>query len=195
MQVEAILTAARYIMTGEANAVLAGGTESMGERTACNSRNEVGSPLGGTTIEDWVWDGLYDTVGGCAMAETAENLAEKYRITREEVDSHALLSHERVLAAMEKGFLKQEIVPVTVQDRKGSKVIEQDEHVRRTSMEKLGKLKPRFVKNGVVTPGNASGMVDGAAAVIVTSSKFAAEKGLKPIARLVSWGVVGVDPE
>ena len=129
------------------------------------------------------------------MAETAENLAEKYRITREEVDSHALSSHERALAAMEKGYLKQEIVPVTVHDRKESKVIDQDEHIRRTSLEKLGKLKPRFIKNGVVTPGNASGMVDGAAAVIVTSSEFAAEKGLKPIARLVSWGVVGVDPK
>lgn len=90
--------------------------------------------------------------------------------------------------------MKEEIVPITVQDRKGSRVVEEDEHVRKTSMEKLGKLKARFIENGVVTPGNASGMVDGAAAVIVTSSEYAEEKGLRPIARLVSWDVVGVDP-
>ncbi|MBE7105645.1 acetyl-CoA C-acetyltransferase [Bacillus cereus] len=193
--VEAILTAARYIMNGEAKVVLAGGTESMSQVPHVIPGMRWGSPLGGPIIEDWVWDGLYDTYGGCSMAVTAENLAEKYRITREEIDSHALLSHERALAAMEKGYLKEEIVPITVPDRKGSKVVEEDEHVRKTSMEKLGKLKARFIENGVVTPGNASGMVDGAAAVIVTSSEYAEENGLKPIARLVSWDVVGVDPK
>lgn len=192
--VEAILTAARLIMTGEAKVVLAGGTESMSQVPHVIPGLRWGSPLGGPTIEDWVWDGLYDTYGGCSMAVTAENLAEKYRITREEIDSHALLSHERALAAMKKGYMKEEIVPITVQDRKGSRVVEEDEHVRKTSMEKLGKLKARFIENGVVTPGNASGMVDGAAAVIVTSSEYAEEKGLRPIARLVSWDVVGVDP-
>jgi acetyl-CoA C-acetyltransferase len=91
--------------------------------------------------------------------------------------------------------MAEEIVPVEAKERKASKIVNQDEHVRKTSMEKLAKLKPRFRENGIVTPGNASGMVDGAASVIITSSGFAAEKGLKPIARLVSWAVVGVDPK
>ncbi|ULT58858.1 acetyl-CoA C-acetyltransferase [Neobacillus drentensis] len=193
--VEAILTAARYILTGEARAVLAGGTESMSNVPHVIPGMRWGSPLGGPVIEDWVWDGLYDTVGGCTMADTAENLAEKYEITRKEVDQHALSSHELALAAIEKGYLQEEIIPVTVQGRKEEIIVDRDEHVRKTSLEKLAKLKPRFIENGVVTPGNASGMVDGAAAVIVTSSDYAEEKGLKPLARLVSWSVVGVDPK
>ncbi|AYA75581.1 acetyl-CoA C-acyltransferase [Bacillus sp. Y1] len=193
--VEAIITAARYILTGEANAVLAGGTESMSNVPHVIPGMRWGSPLGGPGIEDWVWDGLYDTVGDCTMADTAENLAEKYGISREEADSHALTSHERALAAIEKGYMAEEIVSVTAKERKGSKIVNQDEHVRKTSMEKLAKLIPRFRENGIVTPGNASGMVDGAASVIVTSSEFTAEKGLKPIARLVSWAVVGVEPK
>lgn len=193
--VEAIITAARYILTSEANAVLAGGTESMSNVPHVIPGMRWGSPLGGPAIEDWVWDGLYDTVGDCTMADTAENLAEKYRISREEADIHALTSHERALAAIGRGYMAEEIVPVEAKERKASKIVNQDEHVRKTSLEKLAKLKPRFRENGIVTPGNASGMVDGAASVIITSSGFAAEKGLKPIARLVSWAVVGVDPK
>ncbi len=193
--IESILTSARYILTGEANVVLAGGTESMSQVPHVIRGMRWGSPLGGTVIEDWVWDGLYDTVGKCSMGDTAENLAVKYEITREEVDQHALLSHNRAIAAREKGYLQEEIIPVTVKGRKGEKVIAEDEHIRQTSMEQLGKLKPRFVENGVVTPGNASGMVDGAAAVVLTSSDYAQQKGLKPIARLVSWDVVGVEPK
>lgn len=193
--IEAILTAARYILTGEAKAVLAGGTESMSNVPHVIPGMRWGKPLGGTMIEDWVFDGLYDTVGDCTMADTAENIAEKYGISREEVDSHALSSHKLALAAIEKGYLQEEIVPVTVKGRKGNIVVDQDEHIRNTSMEQLGKLKPRFREDGVVTPGNASGMVDGAAAVIVTSSDYAQAKGLKPIARLVSWDVVGVEPK
>jgi acetyl-CoA C-acetyltransferase len=193
--IEAILTAARYILTGEAKAVLAGGTESMSNVPHVIPGMRWGTPLGGTVIEDWVFDGLYDTVGDCTMADTAENLAEKYHLTREEVDTHALSSHNLALAAIEKGYLQSEIVPVTVKGKKGNIVVDRDEHIRYTSMEQLGKLKPRFRENGVVTPGNASGMVDGAAAVIVTSSEYAEQKGLKPIARLVSWGVVGVEPK
>lgn len=193
--VEAILTGARYILTGEANVVLAGGTESMSQVPHVIRGMRWGSPLGAPVVEDWVWDGLYDTYGGCTMGETAENLAAKYSISREEIDQHALSSHERALAAREKGYLQEEIVPVTVQERKGSRIVADDEHIRQTSMEQLGRLKARFVENGVVTPGSASGMVDGAAAVVIASSDYAAEKGLKPIARLVSWDVVGVDPK
>ncbi|MFD2215688.1 acetyl-CoA C-acetyltransferase [Metabacillus endolithicus] len=192
---ESVLTAARYILTNEANVVLAGGTESMSQVPHVIRGMRWGSQLGAPVVEDWVWDGLYDTYGDCTMGETAENLAAKYNVTREEVDQHALSSHERALAAREKGYLQEEIVPVTVKGRKGDKVISEDEHVRHTSMEQLSKLRPRFVENGVVTPGNASGMVDGAAAIVVASGDYAAERGLKPIARLVSWEVVGVEPK
>ncbi|PGT89782.1 MULTISPECIES: acetyl-CoA C-acetyltransferase [Bacillaceae] len=192
---ESVLTAARYILTNEANVVLAGGTESMSQVPHVIRGMRWGSQLGAPVVEDWVWDGLYDTYGDCTMGETAENLAAKYNVTREEVDQHALSSHERALAAREKGYLQEEIVPVTVKGRKGDKVISEDEHVRHTSLEQLAKLKARFVENGVVTPGNASGMVDGAAAIVVASGDYAAERGLKPIARLVSWEVVGVEPK
>lgn len=192
---ESVLTAARYILTNEANVVLAGGTESMSQVPHVIRGMRWGSQLGAPVVEDWVWDGLYDTYGDCTMGETAENLAAKYNVTREKVDQHALSSHERALAAREKGYLQEEIVPVTVKGRKGDKVISEDEHVRHTSLEQLAKLKPRFVENGVVTPGNASGMVDGAAAIVVASGDYAAERGLTPIARLVSWEVVGVEPK
>jgi len=192
---EAILAAGRYIQTGEANVVLAGGTESMTQVPHVIRGVRQGKPLGALEMEDWLWDGLYDTYGDCTMAQTAENLAAKYGISREEVDSHALSSHQRALAAMEKGYFKQEIVPVTVKERKGERVVDTDEHPRQTSMEQLARLKPRFFENGVVTPGNASGMNDGAAAVVVASAEYAAKRNLKPIARLVSSAVVGVEPK
>ncbi|MGD8191464.1 acetyl-CoA C-acetyltransferase [Brevibacillus ginsengisoli] len=192
---ESILTAGRFIRTGDANVVLAGGAENMSQVPHVIRGMRWGTPLGSPVVEDWLWDGLYDTYGDCTMAITAENLARKYELSREEIDQHALLSHQRALSAMEKGYLKEEIVPVTVEGKKGSISVDQDEHPRNTSMEKLSKLKARFIENGVVTPGNASGMVDGAAAVIVTSGDYAAQKGLKPIARLVSWSVVGVEPK
>ena len=193
--IEAILTGARYIMTGEAKVVLVGGAESMSQVPHVIPGMRWGSPLDGPKIEDWVWDGLYDTYGECSMGITAENLAAKYEITREEIDAHALSSHERALAAREKGYFKEEIVPVIVKERKGTRVVDEDEHIRVTSLEKLAKLKARFIENGVVTPGSASGMVDGAAALVITTSEYAKEKGLKPIARLVSWDVVGVEPK
>ncbi|AJO21164.1 acetyl-CoA C-acetyltransferase [Weizmannia coagulans] len=192
---EAIVTAARYILTGEAEVVLAGGTENMSQVPHVIRGMRWGSPLGSPKVEDWLWDGLYDTYGDCTMAQTAENLAAKYGITREEIDQHALSSHERAKRAREKGYLQEEIVPVVVKGRKGDIVVKDDEHIRDTSMEQLARLKPRFIENGVVTAGNASGMVDGAGAVVVASSDYAEQKGLKPIARLVSWNVVGVEPK
>lgn len=193
--IEAILTGARYILTGEANVVLAGGTENMSQVPHVIRGARWGSPLGGPIVEDWVWDGLLDTNAGYTMSQTAENLAEKYKITREEVDAHALSSHKRAIKAREKGYFKEEIVSVNVKGSKGDRIVEHDEHIRETTMEKLGKLEARFVVGGVVTPGNASGMVDGAAAVVIASSHYAEKNGLKPIARLVSWDVVGVDPK
>lgn len=193
--IEAILAGARHILTGEAEVVLAGGTENMSQVPHVIRGMRWGSPLGGTMIEDWLWDGLEDTNVGCTMAQTAENLAERYNISREEVDQHALSSHQRAIRAKEKGYFKEEIVPVTIQERKEEIIVDEDDHIRETSMEQLGKLKPRFMENGVVTPGNASGIVDGAAAVVIASSNYAERHGLKPIARLVSWDVVGVEPE
>ncbi|MFJ8261960.1 acetyl-CoA C-acetyltransferase [Rummeliibacillus sp. NPDC094406] len=193
--IEAILTGARYILTGEAKVVLAGGTESMSQVPHVIRGMRWGSPLGGSQIEDWVWDGLYDTYSGCSMGVTAENIAKKYGITREEIDQHALSSHERALEARAKGYYKNEIVPIAVKGKKGEHIVDEDEHVRETSLEKLSKLKAKFINDGVVTPGSASGMVDGAAAVILTTSEYAEEKGLKPLARLVSWDVVGVQPQ
>jgi acetyl-CoA acyltransferase 2 len=192
---EAIVMAARFILSGEAEVVLAGGTENMSQVPHVIRGMRWGTALGSPTVEDWLWDGLYDTVGGCSMAITAENLAKKYHITREEADRHALRSHQRALAAIERRYFQQEIVPVTIQEKEGEKVIDTDEHPRQTSMEQLGALKPRFIENGVVTAGNASGMNDGAAAVVVASGEYAAKRGLKPLARLVSWGIAGVEPQ
>src|SRR5699024_7800946 len=130
-----------------------------------------------------------------SMAETAENLAKELNISREEVDQHALSSHERALKAREKGYLAEEIVPVTIKGRKGEIVVDEDDHIRETNMEQLGKLKPRCVENGVVTAAMASGMVDGAAAAGIASAGYAEKHGLTPIAKLVSWDVTGVAPE
>lgn len=193
--IEAITAGARHILAGEADVVLAGGTENMSQVPHVIRGMRWGSPLGSPKVEDWLWDGLTDTYVGLSMAETAENLAKKYNISREEVDAHALSSHERAIQAREKGYFKEEIVPVTVKTRKGEVIVDEDNHIRETSMEKLSKLKPRFIADGVVTAGNASGMVDGAAAVVIASAEYAEKHGLKPIARLVSWEAVGVDPE
>jgi acetyl-CoA C-acetyltransferase len=193
--IEAITAGARHIMAGEADVVLAGGTENMSQVPHVVRGMRSGSPLGAPKMEDWLWDGLLDTNCGFSMAETAENLAKELNISREEVDQHALSSHERALKAREKGYLAEEIVPVTIKGRKGEIVVDEDDHIRETNMEQLGKLKPRFVENGVVTPGNASGMVDGAAAAVIASAEYAEKHGLKPIAKLVSWDVTGVEPE
>lgn len=192
---ESILTSARYILTGEAQTALAGGAENMTQVPHVIRGMRMGTPLGSPIVEDWLWDGLYDTYVECSMGMTAENLAQKYEITRDEADQHALSSHQKALNAIEQGYFKDEIVPVTVKERKGNRIVDTDEHPRKTSLESLGKLKPKFMENGIVTPGNASGMNDAGAAVIVASAEFAAKRGLKPIARLVSWDVVGVEPK
>ncbi|MBU9723276.1 MULTISPECIES: acetyl-CoA C-acetyltransferase [Bacillaceae] len=191
---ESILTGSRFIQTGEANVVLCGGAENLTQVPHVIRGLRAGLPLGAAPMEDWLWESFHDSAADCKMAHTAENLAKKYEITREEVDEHALSSHERALAAMSKGYLSEEIVPVEVKVGRERKVIDTDEHPRETSVEKLGKLKARFAEDGVVTPGNASGINDGGAAVMIASGEYAEKRGLKPIARLVSHAVVGVDP-
>jgi len=191
---EAITQAARMIMTGEANACLAGGGENMSQIPHVIRGARWGIPLFEAPMKDYLYEALYDPYGQCYMADTAEKLAVTYGISREEIDSHALSSHERALAAIKSGALREEIVPVAVRQRKETIWIETDEHPRKTTMEKLAKLEPKFKSDGVVTAGNASGINDGAAMVVVTSAEYAQQRGLKPIARLVSWAVAGVDP-
>ncbi|MED1795750.1 acetyl-CoA C-acetyltransferase [Brevibacillus nitrificans] len=193
---EAITQAARMIMTGEAEMVLAGGSENMSQIPHVIRGARWGIPLFENPMQDYLYEALYDTYGECFMTTTAENLAEHYSFTREELDRHALSSHEKALAAIGKGYFREEIVPVTVQERKESRIIDTDEHPRHTSLEKLRALSPsKFKRDGVVTPGNSSGINDGAAAVVVMSAEKAQKRGLSPIGRLVSWAVAGVDPK
>ncbi len=191
---ESIISAARLIQTGESTMALAGGTENMSQIPFVIRGARWGVPYGSKPVEDVLWEGLTDTYAGCNMAITAENLAAKYGLTREEIDKHALLSHEKALAAMQKGYMQQEIVPVTVHEKKTARIVDKDEQPRETTMEKLSGLKARFKDDGVVTAGNASGVNDGAAAFILTSAKHAEARGLEPMARIVSWEVIGVEP-
>lgn len=192
---QAIITAAQSIMVGDSQLAVAGGTENMSQIPHVIRGARWGIPLGQAPMADYLWEALYDPYGDCTMAITAENIAAKYSITREMTDAHAVRSHERALAAIEKGYLAEEIVPVSIKTRKGETVIGKDEHVRPTTYKGLSKLSARFVKDGVVTPGNASGLVDGAASVVLASSEYAERRNLKPIARLVSWGITGVEPK
>jgi acetyl-CoA acetyltransferase family protein len=153
-----------------------------------------GLRLGAGGFEDSLMVALLDTYCGLYMAQTSDNLARKYEITREQQDEFALGSQQRAAAAMEKGIFAEEIIPVAV-GRKGEQITS-DDHVRPdTTMDGLAKLKPAFAKDGFVTAGNASGIVDGAAMVVVTSSERAEKKNLKPMGRIVSWGITGCDPE
>src|SRR5437868_291342 len=194
---QAIVSAAQMLQLGEGRIALAGGSENMTQAPHVIRGARSGFKLGQSPqLEDSLWEALVDSYVGCGMAITAENLAEKYGITREEVDRYALRSQKAARHAQQAGWLAQEIVPVTVKDRKGNPVdITQDEGIRETSMEALAKLPARFRKGGVVTPGNASGINDAGACVILATGDAVKEYGLKPLARLVSWGVVGVPPE
>lgn len=192
---EAITQAARMIMTGESEIAVAGGAENMSQIPHVIRGARWGIPLFEAPMQDYLYEALYDPVGQVYMAETGENLAVQFGLTREEIDQHALSSHEKALQAMEAGRLGEEIVPIEVKDGKQTVIVDRDQHPRVTSMEKLAKLEPKFKADGVVTAGNASGINDGAAAVVVTSADYAAKRGLKPIARLVTWAVAGVDPK
>ncbi len=194
---EAIISGARMIMTGEADFVLAGGSESMSRAPMSNYEARWGIGLGsGVQFQDALWSALTDSYNNLPMAITAENLAEKYEITRQDQDRFSLLSQQRAKNAWDKNWMQEEVVPVPVKDRKGNTVpFVRDEHMRPdTTPEGLARLTPRFKRDGTVTAGNASGIVDGAAMVIVTKREKAEERGLMPLGRLVSWGTAGVDP-
>lgn len=194
---QAIVSAAQMLQLGEGEIALAGGAENMTQAPHVIRGARAGFKLGqAPQLEDSLWEALIDSYVGCGMAITAENLAEKYGISREEVDAYALRSQQAARRAQQAGWLAEEIVPVTIKDRKGNAVaFSQDEGIRDTSMEALAKLPARFRKGGVVTPGNASGINDAGAAVILASGDAVRKYHLKPLARLVSWGIVGVPPE
>jgi acetyl-CoA acyltransferase 2 len=194
---QAILSAAQSLALGTAGYALAGGTENMSQAPHVVRGARKGFHLGqNVAFEDSLWTALIDSYGNTPMAITAENLAKKYEVSRAECDEFALASQEHALAAQSNGYFAEEIVPVDVPGPKGSTVrVEKDEGPRQgLTIEKLGKLPARFVKDGVVTPGNASGITDGAAAVVLTTRKRAQEDGLTWIGRLVSASVVGVEP-
>jgi acetyl-CoA acyltransferase 2 len=192
---QSIVNAAQEILTGQATTVLAGGTESMSQAPYVLRDTRWGTRLGqAPPLSDSLWDGLYDPVADLAMAGTAEKLAAKYDVSREEADAFAMLSQQRFANAQREGYLTAEMAPVTMKTRKGDLVVDTDEHPRETNMEGLGKLRT-VLKDGVITAGNASGINDGAGAVIVTTLEHAKNKGWAPLARLVSWGVVGCDPK
>jgi len=194
---QAIVSAAEMLLLGDGQVALAGGAENMTQAPHVLRGARTGYKFGQTIqLEDSLWEALIDTYTGCGMAITAENLAEKYGLTRQEVDAYALRSQQAARRAQQAGWLAEEIVPVTIKDRKGNPVaFTQDEGIRETSMESLAKLPARFRKGGVVTPGNASGINDAGACVIVATADAVQQYHWKPMARLVSWGVAGVPPE
>ena len=193
---QAIINGAEQIVLGETEAVLVAGTENMTQAPFQLRGAREGWAFGKTPpIEDSLWSALTDSYCKTPMAVTAENLAQKYGITRQQCDEYALSSQQRWAAANEAGRFKSEIVAFELQTKKGPVSFAVDEHPRPTStMEALAKLAPVFKKDGVVTAGNASGICDGAAALVLVSEEHARSKGLKPLARLVQWGVAGVDP-
>lgn len=193
---QAVISAAQLIQLGEAQVVLAGGTENMSQSPYSNFTQRFGgSKMGDMQFVDMLSATLTDKYTGAGMGLTAEKLAEQYDISREEQDGFALLSHKRAATARAAGKFAEEIVPVTLSTRKGDIVVAQDEHIKEDStLESLAKLRPAFKRDGSVTAANASGINDGAASVVVAGESFVAEHQLKPIARIVSWGVAGVDP-
>ncbi|MBM7608179.1 acetyl-CoA acetyltransferase family protein [Lysinibacillus composti] len=193
---QSIVTAAQHILLGEGEIILAGGTENMSQSPYANFEQRFSSSkLGNLQFVDMLLATLTDQYTGSGMGMTAEKLAEQYDISREVQDEYSLLSHKRALAARNAGYFQEEIVPVTIKTRKTELKIDQDEHIKEDStLEKLSNLRPAFKKDGTVTAGNSSGINDGAASIIVASEKAISENHLKPIAKIVSWGVAGVDP-
>ena len=183
------------IRNGDSEIVVAGGQESMSQAPHCiHLRN--GTKMGDAQMVDtMIKDGLWDAFNGYHMGNTAENVAQRWQITREQQDEFAAWSQSKAEAAQKEGRFKDEIVPVVVKSRRGDTVVDTDEHPKHgTTVEVLSKLRPAFDKNGTVTAGNASGINDGGAAVVLMKTEEAQRRGLKPLARIVSWATAGVDP-
>jgi acetyl-CoA acetyltransferase family protein len=193
---QAVVSVTQSIKLGESEVGLAGGAESMSQSPYVSRKSRFGIRMGNDTLVDTLSEALTDNRAGCGMGVTAENLAEKYGITREDQDAFAARSHQQAARATHSGRLEQEIVPVTVKTRKGPVEVTKDEHIREgATQESLSKLKPAFKKeNGTVTAGNSSGINDGAAALVVASDEAVNQEDLEPMGRIVSWAVAGVDP-
>lgn len=190
---QAVVSAAEAIMLGYSELSIAGGAETMSRIPYAMHGARFGSGLGKPDLTDMLTATLYDQYAGCEMGETAELLADEYGISRLAQDEFALRSQQ--LASKARGELREEIAPVTVRTRRGETVIDEDEHVRPdTSLARLAALRPVFRKDGTVTAGNASGINDGAAAVVLASAEAVTKHGLKPLAKLTGYGFAGVDP-
>ncbi len=191
----AVALGAQQILDGSAKIVVAGGQESMSQAPHVMHLRD-GTKMGDTKLVDtMIKDGLWDAFNGYHMGNTAENVARQFQITREEQDKFALASQNKAEAARKAGKFKDEIVPVTVKSRKGDVVVTEDEYIKDgVTLDSLSKLKPAFDKAGTVTAGSASGINDGAAAVVLMTAADAKQRGIKPLARIVSWAHAGVDP-
>ena len=191
-----ISMAAQIIKAGDAEIIVAGGIENMSASPFALPKARWGFRMGDDKIVDiMIKDGLWDAFNQYHMGITAENVAERWKLTREELDQFSLASQTKAEAAIKSGRFKDEIVPVVVKDKKGEKLFDTDEHPRfGTTLEALSKLKPSFKKDGMVTAGNASGINDGAAAAVVMSADKAKELGIKPLCRIASYASAGVDP-
>ncbi|MGN6306540.1 MAG: acetyl-CoA C-acetyltransferase, partial [Mesorhizobium sp.] len=192
----AIALGMQQIASGDADIIIAGGQESMSLSTHAQHLRS-GTKMGDLKLIDtMIKDGLWDAFNGYHMGTTAENVAKQFQITRDEQDRFALASQNKAEAAQKAGKFKDEIVAFTVKGRKGDTVVEDDEYIRHgATIEAMQKLKPAFDKEGTVTAGNASGINDGAAAVVLMSEEEAARRGIAPMARIVSWATAGVDPQ
>jgi acetyl-CoA acetyltransferase family protein len=194
--IQSIISGAQMIQLGEARTCLVGGMESMSQAPHVIRGARSGFALGQGKLEDSLMVALLDTYCNTPMAGTAENLARKFEISREEQDQYALRSQQETKRAQDAGYLSEEIVAVEVKTRKGSTLVERDDHPRpETTLEVLAQLKPAFAKDGFVTAGNASGIVDGAAALVIADEDFVKEHDLTPMGRIVSWAYAGVEPE
>jgi acetyl-CoA acetyltransferase family protein len=192
---QSIVSGAQMIQLGEASVVLAGGMENMSQAPHVIRGLRSGLKLGQGKLEDYLWEALLDPYCGCTMAMTAENCAAKYGVTREEQDAFALRSQQLADAAWREGRFADEVVPVEIKTRKGVQIVDRDDHMRpETTLDVLARLPPAFKKDGTVTAGNASGIVDGGAAIILASAEAVERYELKPIGRLVEWAATGVEP-
>src|SRR5918994_546876 len=193
--IQAVLNGAQQIQLDEAGVVLAGGMENMSQVPHIIRGLRGGLKLGQGKLEDWLWEGLNDPYAGCSMAITAENCAVKYGITREASDAYALRSQQLAHQAWTSGKMNDEVTTVEIKTRKGVTLVDRDDHMRpETTLEILAKLPTVLKKDGVVTAGNASGIVDGAAALVLAGEDAARARGAKPLGRIVSWATVGVEP-
>jgi acetyl-CoA acetyltransferase family protein len=193
--IQAAISGAQLIQLGEANIVLTGGVENMSQAPHVLRGLRAGLRMGNTKLDDSLLEGLRDSYCDCTMAMTAENLAAKYGITRAEQDAYAFRSQQLAAKAWAEGRFGDEVVPVQTQTVKSMEIVHRDDHLRpETTVDALAKLPPAFKKDGTVTAGNASGIVDGGAALILASPSAIAGNGVRPLGKLLGWAVCGIEP-